>query len=96
LGPFLCLKRAAGGGACRAKLICRFAKPSGAVWRVCPCSPPPAAVQYLREDRSMGAKIAIVAYCLAVGFILAVAFHLPSKQMVAASEPVLTPVVDLK
>jgi hypothetical protein len=40
-------------------------------------------------------KIAIVAYCLAMGFILAVAY-LPSKQMVAASEPVLTPVVDLK
>jgi hypothetical protein len=41
-------------------------------------------------------KIAIVAYCLAVGFILAVVFYLPSKQMVAAGEPVLTPVVDLK
>jgi len=44
----------------------------------------------------MGAKIAIAAYCLAVGFILAVAFYPPSKQMVATSEPVLTPVVDLK
>jgi hypothetical protein len=41
-------------------------------------------------------KIALLAYGLAVGFTLAVAFHLPSKQMVAASEPVLTPVVDLK
>jgi hypothetical protein len=41
-------------------------------------------------------KIAIAAYCLAVGFILAVAFHSPSKQMVAASEPVPAPVVDLK
>ena len=41
-------------------------------------------------------KVAIVAYCLAVGFILAVAFYSPSRQMVAASEPVLTPVVDLK
>ena len=41
-------------------------------------------------------KIALTAYCLAVGFILAVAFHSPSKQIVAASEPVLTPVVDLK
>jgi hypothetical protein len=41
-------------------------------------------------------KIALVAYCLAVGFILAVAFHSPSKQMVAASEPVLTPAVDLQ
>jgi hypothetical protein len=39
-------------------------------------------------------KIALVAYCLAVGFILAVAFHSSSKQMVAASEPVLTPVAD--
>jgi hypothetical protein len=39
-------------------------------------------------------KIALVAYCLAVGFILAIAFHSPSKQMVAASEPVLTPVAD--
>jgi hypothetical protein len=41
-------------------------------------------------------KIAIVAYCLAVGFILAVAFHSPSKELAAASEPVLTPVVDVK
>jgi hypothetical protein len=41
-------------------------------------------------------KIAIAAYCLAVGFILAVAFHAPSKELIAASEPVLTPVVDLK
>jgi hypothetical protein len=41
-------------------------------------------------------KFALLAYCIAVGFILAVAFHSPSKQIVAASEPVLTPVVDLK
>ena len=41
-------------------------------------------------------KIAIVAYCLAVGFIIAVAFYSPSKQMVAVSEPDLTPVVDVK
>jgi hypothetical protein len=41
-------------------------------------------------------KIALLAHGLAVGFILTVAFHLPSKQTVAASEPVLTPVVDLK
>jgi hypothetical protein len=44
----------------------------------------------------MGAKVAIAAYCLAFGFILVVAFYSPSKQMVAVSEPVLTPVVDLK
>jgi hypothetical protein len=62
-------------------------------WRVCPCSAPLAAVQYLGEDRSMGnLKIAIVAYCLAVGFILAVAFHLPSKTLVTASAPVAAPV----
>jgi hypothetical protein len=41
-------------------------------------------------------KFALLAYCIAVGFILAVAFHSPSKQIVAASEPILTPVVDLK
>jgi hypothetical protein len=41
-------------------------------------------------------KIAIVTYFLAVGFILAVAFYSPSKQMVAAGEPVLTPVGNLK
>jgi hypothetical protein len=39
-------------------------------------------------------KITLLAYCLAAGFILAVAFYSPSKQMVAASEPVLTPVAD--
>ena len=44
----------------------------------------------------MGNKLAMVPYCLAVGFILAVAIYSPSKQMVAASEPVLTPVVELK
>jgi hypothetical protein len=41
-------------------------------------------------------KFTLVAYFIAVVFILAVAFHSPSKQIVAASEPVLTPVVDLK
>jgi hypothetical protein len=41
-------------------------------------------------------KFAPVAYFIAIGFILAVAFHSHSKQLVAASEPVLTPVVDLK
>jgi hypothetical protein len=50
-----------------------------------------------REGSTMrNSKITMLAYALAVGFILAVAFHSPSKQMVAASEPVLTPVVDLK
>jgi hypothetical protein len=36
-------------------------------------------------------KIAIVAYFLAVGFILAVAFYSPSKTLVTASAPVVTP-----
>jgi hypothetical protein len=35
-------------------------------------------------------KVAIVAYCLAVGFILAVAFHSPSKMLITASAPVVT------
>jgi hypothetical protein len=30
-------------------------------------------------------KIAIVAYCLAIGFILAVAFHSPSNTLITAS-----------
>jgi hypothetical protein len=37
-------------------------------------------------------RIAIVAYCLAVGFILAVALHLPSKMLVTVSVPVAAPV----
>jgi hypothetical protein len=41
-------------------------------------------------------KIVFVAYCLAIGFIFVVAVHFASKQMVAAGEPVLTPVADLK
>jgi hypothetical protein len=41
-------------------------------------------------------KIAIAAYCLAIGFILAVAFRSPSKDLGAASEPALTPVADVK
>jgi hypothetical protein len=37
---------------------------------------------------SMGnPKIAIVAYCLAVGFILVVALHSPSKTLITASAP---------
>jgi hypothetical protein len=46
-----------------------------------------------RIDPMGNPKIAIVAYCLAVGFILTVAFHSPSKMMFAtASAPVVTPV----
>jgi hypothetical protein len=41
-------------------------------------------------------KVAIVAYCLAVGFILAVALHSPSKTLVTASVPAVEPVTDLK
>ena len=41
-------------------------------------------------------KIAIVAYCLAVGFILVVAFHSPSKPLITASVPAVAPVADLK
>jgi hypothetical protein len=36
-------------------------------------------------------KIAIVAYCLAIGFILAVAFHSSSDSV-----PAVTPVADWK
>jgi hypothetical protein len=46
---------------------------------------------------SMGnPKIAIVAYCLAIGFILVVAFHSSSKTLIAASLPSVTPVADVK
>jgi len=38
-------------------------------------------------------KIAVVAYLLAVGFILAAAFHSPSNTMIAAS---VAPVQDMK
>jgi hypothetical protein len=41
-------------------------------------------------------KIAIVAYCLAIGFILAVALSSPSKTQITASVPTVTPVSDLK
>jgi hypothetical protein len=41
-------------------------------------------------------KIAIVAYCLAVGFILAVALSSPSKTQTGASMSALTPVSDPK
>ena len=41
-------------------------------------------------------KVAIVAYCLAVGFILAVAVHSSSKVLITASVPAGTPVADLK
>lgn len=41
-------------------------------------------------------KIAIVAYCLAIGFILAVAFRSPSHNLITASVPTATPSSDLK
>jgi hypothetical protein len=46
---------------------------------------------------SMGnPKIAIVAYCIAIGFILAVAFHSSSKTLIADSVPAVTPVANWK
>jgi hypothetical protein len=36
-------------------------------------------------------KFALVAYCVAVGFILAVVFHTPTKTLVAASAEVAAP-----
>jgi hypothetical protein len=52
--------------------------------------------RYLRARSPGGltmgnSKIAIVAYCLAVGFILAVAFHSHSEMLVTASAPVAVP-----
>ena len=41
-------------------------------------------------------KISIVAYCLAIGFILVIAFHSSSKTLITASVPAVTPVADLK
>jgi hypothetical protein len=41
-------------------------------------------------------KLSIVAYCLAVAFILLVAFHSPSKTPLTASVPNPIPVADLK
>jgi hypothetical protein len=38
-------------------------------------------------------KVAILAYCLAIGFILAVAFHSPSNTLITAS---VAPVQDPK
>jgi len=37
-------------------------------------------------------KIAIVAYCLAIGFILAVAFNAPSKTPITAGMPAAMPI----
>jgi hypothetical protein len=41
-------------------------------------------------------KIALLAYCLAAGFILVVAFHTPSKTLIAASAQVPPPIADPK
>jgi hypothetical protein len=41
-------------------------------------------------------KIAMVAYGLAVGFILVVAFHSPSKMLTTATLPAVAPVSDMK
>ena len=37
-------------------------------------------------------KFALVAYCIAVGFILAVAFHSAGKAQIAASAQVVDPI----
>jgi hypothetical protein len=37
----------------------------------------------------MGKKMAVLTYCLAVGFILMVAFHSPSKVLIAAGAEVI-------
>jgi hypothetical protein len=37
-------------------------------------------------------KFALVAYCIAVGFILAVAFHSAAKTQLAASDEVAVPI----
>ena len=53
--------------------------------------------RFFREGLSMGKpNVAIVAYCLAVAFILVVAFHSPSKMLITASVPAITPVSELK
>ena len=39
-------------------------------------------------------KVAIFAYALALGFILAIALYSPSKTLVAASAPVAAPAAD--
>jgi hypothetical protein len=40
----------------------------------------------------MNSRIAFVAYCVAAGFILAVAFHSVSKRLVTADVPAVTDV----
>jgi hypothetical protein len=37
----------------------------------------------------MGKKMAVLTYCLAVGFILLVAFYSPSKVLIAAGDQVI-------
>ena len=37
-------------------------------------------------------KIAMVAHCLAVGFILAIAFRTPTKTLVGAAAQVVAPI----
>jgi hypothetical protein len=50
---------------------------------------------HFREGLSMGnPKVAIVAYCVAVGFILFIAFHSPSKTLIAANGPAVTQLAD--
>jgi hypothetical protein len=41
-------------------------------------------------------KIAIVAYCLAAGFILVVALYSPRRALITASMPAVAPISDLK
>jgi hypothetical protein len=54
-------------------------------------------IHFFGEVDQMGnSKIAIVAYFLAVGFILVVVFHSPAETLITASVPAVTPVSNLK
>jgi hypothetical protein len=44
----------------------------------------------------MGKKMVVLTYCLAVGFILVVAFHSPSRMLIAASAQIEAPAAPLK
>jgi hypothetical protein len=63
----------------------------------CACSLVAVVWHWFWEGLTMrNSKIAMLGYGLAVGFILAVAFHSPAKVLVASDEPAHTTVLSTK
>jgi hypothetical protein len=71
--------------------------PFGAIRRVSGCSRGDVEVGWFWEGSTMrNSKIAMLAYGLAVGFVLLVALHSPAKVLIASDAPASSTTVNPK